>query len=140
MLQMLRQSILQNYQKEAIPVDKCTHEELSHLMSTCASSIKIKYGAESFQALFWEQQLSAATTKNARSIRWHLLLIKWCLYLHHKSSGAYKMRDSGIIRLSSGRTLRDYGHFAPAKSGFSYDYNKQLVELSCTTKPTWLAK
>ena len=63
------------------------------------------------------------------------------MYLHHKSSGAYKtLRDSGVIRLPSGRTLRDYRHFAPAKTGFSYDYDKQLIELSRTTKPTWLTK
>ena len=140
-LQLLRQNIKKNYQREAVVVDKGMNDELAAMLSAHASSIKDKYGGESFPVLFWEQQLSAASKKNAKSIRWHPLIIKWCLYLHHKSSGAYNtLRDSGIIRLPSGRTLRDYQHFVRAKTGFSYDYDKQLIELARNTKPTWLAK
>ena len=141
MLQLLRQNIKKNYQREAIVIDKTTSDELAGMLTAHATSVKEKYGAESFPGVFWEQQLSAASKKNARSIRWHPLIIKWCLYLHHKSSGAYNMlRDSGILKLPSGRTLRDYRHFARAKTGFSYDYDKQLIELAQKTKPTWLSQ
>ena len=141
MLQLLRQNIQKNYQREAIVIEKTTSDELAAMLTAHATSVKEKYGAESFPGVFWEQQLSAASKKNARSIRWHPLIIKWCLYLHHKSSGAYNMlRDSGILQLPSGRTLRDYRHFARAKTGFSYDYDKQLIELAQKTKPTWLSQ
>lgn len=64
--------------------------------------------------------------------------MKWCLYLHHRSSGAYQtLRESGILSLPSGRTLRDYRHFAPAKSGFSISYDQQLIDLAKKTKPSF---
>lgn len=74
-------------------------------------------------------------------MRWHPLIIKWCLYLHHRSSGAYKtLRESGILSLPSSRTLRDYRHFAPAKAGFSRSYDQQLLDLAEKTQPSELAK
>lgn len=42
--------------------------------------------------------------------------------------------------MPSGRTLRDYRHFAPAKSGFSISYDQQLLELARKTQPSELAK
>ena len=38
----------------------------------------------SFQCIFWEQQLQAAKQKDSCSMRWHPLMIRWCLYLQHK--------------------------------------------------------
>ena len=132
---------MKTFQREAIPIDDTIQQDLTHLMNEHTTALRQKHGPESFQTIFWEQQLSATKKKNAKSIRWHPLVIKWCLYLHHKSSGAYKtLRDSGIIHLPSGRTLRDYRHFAPAKTGFSYAYDQQLINLAQATKPTWLAK
>ena len=76
MLQLLRQKI-KKIIREAIVIDK-TSDELAAMLTAHATSVKEKYGAESFPGVFWEQQLSAASKKNARSIRWHPL-IKWCL-------------------------------------------------------------
>ena len=54
------------------------------------------YPEHSFPRLFWQQQMQAASVKDTRAIKWHPLMIKWCLYLQHKSSGAYELvRDSG---------------------------------------------
>ena len=39
---------------------------------------------DSFQRLFWEQQYEAVKQKDPRTMRWHPLMIKWCLYLRHK--------------------------------------------------------
>ena len=38
----------------------------------------------SFSRLFWEQQFEAAKLKDARTMHWHPLMIRWCLYLRHK--------------------------------------------------------
>ena len=47
-------------------------------------------------------------------------MVKWCLYLRHKSSGAYELlRDSECVSLPSQRTLHDYTHYVKATAGFS---------------------
>lgn len=56
-------------------------------------------------------------------------MIKWCLHIRHLSSGAYEaLRKSGCLSLPSQRTLRDYTHYAEAKSGFLMDVDRQLIE------------
>lgn len=85
---------------------------------------------ESFQSIFWKQQLKNISLKNKKQIRWHLLIIRWALYLYHRSSGAYEvLKNSGIITLPSTRTLCDYQHFTTAKSGFSTIADSQLLEI-----------
>ena len=62
-------------------------------------------------------------------MRWHPLMIKWCLYLRHQSSGAYEtLRNSGCVHLPSQRTLRDYTHYVHAASGFSNEVDDMLKQ------------
>ena len=81
--------------------------------------------ADSFHRLFWEQQKMAASLSNSRSMRWHPLFIKWCLYLKLSSKAYETIRDSGCISLPSQRTLRDYTHFVKSTSGFSAEVDSQ---------------
>ena len=58
-------------------------------------------------------------------------MIRWCLYLRHQSSRAYEtLRESGVIRLPSQRTLRDYTNHVNAKIGFSHEVDQQLMDAS----------
>ena len=85
------------------------------------------------QRIFWQEQRKAMSTSNT-GMRWHPVMIKWCLYLRHFSSKAYELlRSSGIIKLPSQRTLRDYTHFVSSKPGFSADLDKQLIKQSNST-------
>ena len=62
-------------------------------------------------------------------MRWHPLMVKWCLYLRHKSSSAYKLlRESGCLTLPSQRTLRDYTHHVKTTVGFSAEVDRQLIQ------------
>ena len=55
----------------------------------------------------------------ARQMRWHPLIIKWCLRIYSKSHRTYQdLRDSGFLKLPSGRTLSDYKNFCSSKSGW----------------------
>ena len=66
---------------------------------------------------------------NKKGIRWHPLIIRWCLYLRHQSSKAYDLiRDSGCIALPSQRTLRDYSNAVKAGVGFSEEVDLQLLD------------
>ena len=57
----------------------------------------------------------------------HPLVIKWCLYLHHCSSKAYKvLRNSKCLHLPSERTLQYYTHFNTTGAGFSAATDNQL--------------
>ena len=86
-----------------------------------------KFPPQSFGQLFWEQQRKAASQKNPRGMRWHPLMIRWCLYIHHLSSKAYMtLRESGCLILPSQRTLRDYSHCVNSEAGFSGDVDKML--------------
>ena len=91
----------------------------------------------SFARMFWQQQQEAARQHDARTarqhdartMRWCPQMIRWCLHFHLKSSGAYKLlRESGIVKLPSDRTLRDYTYFVPPKAGFQGDVESQLVK------------
>ena len=62
-------------------------------------------------------------------MRWHPLMVKWCLYLRHLSGkGCELLRDSGCIELPSQRTLRDYTHYVKATTGFSAEVDRQLMD------------
>ena len=58
-------------------------------------------------------------------------MIRWCLYLRHLSSSAYEtIRESGVFRLPSQRTLRDYTYHTQASIGFSADVDKLLMDIA----------
>lgn len=56
-------------------------------------------------------------------------MIRWCLYLHYRSSGAYDtLRQSGVLKLPSQRTLRDYSHHTEAAPGFSAEVDSMVMK------------
>ena len=84
-----------------------------------------------YYRLFWEQQQKACSLKDRRSMKWDPLMIRWCLYLRHLSSGAYEtLRLSKAVVLPSQRTLRDYTHLTMASTGFSTDVDTQLIKMA----------
>lgn len=50
-------------------------------------------------------------------MRWYPLILKWCLRMYSKSHSIYsELRESGFLKLPSGRTLSDYKNFCSSKS------------------------
>ena len=83
----------------------------------------------SFRRIFWDQQMKAFSTNDNRQIRWHPAMIKWCLHMKFLSSGAYNaLRSSGLVKLPSDRTLRDYTHWIRAGAGFQDQVDVELVK------------
>ena len=105
------------------------HGDLKQIMEENSPFIAESYPQESFARSFWESQQRASSLKDARSMRWDPLVIRWCLYLRHLSGSAYEMlRESGVIKLPSQRTLRDYTYYTKATTGFSDEVDRQLME------------
>lgn len=126
----LREKINFALNENSVSVDSEFDEGMRDMVANCRDEVKRTYPEGSFQKLFWEEQEKAMSFKDSRSMRWHPVFIKWCLYLRHLSGRSYDLlRESGCIRLPSQRTLRDYTHYIPAKVGFSPEVDKQLVEM-----------
>ena len=70
-------------------VDGKLHDDLCSIMLQNDSIIRERFPPESFCRLFWEQQKKAVQAKSASGVRWHPLIIKWCLHLHHLSGSGY---------------------------------------------------
>ena len=71
----------------------------------------------SFMKLFWEEQLKYISSSSPTSIRYHPMIIKFCLNLAAKSSSAYRdlrcdsTAGTGILVLPSLRILCDYRNY-----------------------------
>jgi hypothetical protein len=111
-----------------ITVDNSVHSYLSTIMKNNNDKVLKEFPPGSFQRLFWEEQLKCAKLSNARNMKWHPMIIKWCLYMKNLSSGTYEaLRSTGVLTLPSQRTLRDYTHFTPSKVGFSAEVDQLLL-------------
>ena len=85
------------------------------------------------QALLWQQQIEQASKCNKRSMRWHPLIIRWCLSIYHSSPAAYRQMASkrnNFIILPHVNTLKKYINFTEPVSGFNPDIIDRLVENS----------
>ena len=73
-------------------VSEETHNHLATVIER-NSDIVDSLPPNSFQRLFWEQQLIAMSkpSSKAKGVCYHPLMIRWCLYLQYHSSGAYNV-------------------------------------------------
>jgi len=93
-----------------------------------AEDVLSAHEKETFQQLFWEQQNRANSLGSSKSMCWHLLIIKWCLFWHLSGNKAYELlHDSGCIKLPLQCTLKDYTHYIKRQVGFSSDVDHAIV-------------
>ena len=112
-------------------VDAETHDDLKSIVVNNSATVVGFYPPDSLERIFWEQQEQAASAKNARAMRWHPLMIRWCLYLRHISGKAYEaIHRSGFLKLPTQRTLKDYTYFTSTTIGFSAEVDRQLMDAS----------
>ena len=137
----LEQKVAKAVEKSSVHLDEVTSSDIESIMNSEERNIEERYPEDSFQYVFWKQQKEslAKKGKSRNGIRWHPLMIKWCIYLRHQSSKAYDtLRDSGCISLPSQRTLRDYSNAVKAGAGFSAEVDQQLIEASrLLTSPSY---
>ena len=113
-------------QSNGITLDHETNKDFNAIINTHSQLLK-ENSLNTFQTIFWEQQATAARLNNAKGMRWHPLMIKWCIYLRYHSQKAYgTLRESKCITLPSQRTLRDYTHHIETKPGFSTKVDTEI--------------
>ena len=123
----------QSVENNSKGVDPQLHQDSLSLFSGCEEK-----NVPPFMKLFWEEQRKYNKESKSSSIRYHPMVIKFCLSLATKSSSTYSdlrydnKTGSGILVLSSLRTLRDYKNYIRPKRGFNPDV---LNDLSKKTKP-----
>ena len=122
---------------EGIELDDDTTSDLHQIMMENDSTIS-KLPEDSFQRICWKQQ-KEAVEKQRNGMRWHPLMIRWCLYLHHLSSKAYaNLRATGCLHLPSEHTLRCYSHCFESESGFSDQVDEQIMlAAKIESSPEW---
>ena len=93
-------------------IDPQLNQDLINVMQKTSEEFHIPFPEGSFRRVFCDQQIKNAKQKDSRQIRWHPLIIKWCLNMRLISSASYHvMRTTGFITLPSERTLRDYTNY-----------------------------
>lgn len=84
-LRRLKMKISQSCEAIGVVVDDSLHSDLkaTSALPDCITMMQ-QYPKDSFSRIFWQQQMEAASRKNARTMRWHPLMIRWCLSLRHR--------------------------------------------------------
>ena len=140
-IKRLRSKLTNIVASHGILLDESTTNDLQQVMQEEEEQVVKKFPQGSFQLTFWQQQKAAASRSgnNKQGMRWHPLMVKWCLYLRHQSSKAYEcLRESGCIHLPSQRTLRDYTHCVKSGAGFSIEVDHQLLRAAnMASCPDW---
>ena len=85
-----------------------------------------------FIKFFWEEQQKYLNVSCKTSIRYHPIIIRYCLALQAKSAAAYneirydEKTGTGFVALPSQRRLRDYKNYIHPKHGFNHEIINEL--------------
>lgn len=83
-----------------------------------------------FMNLFWQQQKKLFASSSS-GVRYHPMIIRYCLSLAAKSPSCYEeLRQSKILVLPSQRTLRDYRNYIRPTRGFQDSVVEELKALT----------
>ena len=112
---------------DGLRVSSDNHEFFKNLLKECPT----EFEEGSPQWLLWQQQLEQASKNDSKSMRWHPLIIRWCLSIYHTSPAAYRQiasKRNKFLCLPHVNTLKKYINFTEAKSGFNPDIVEKRIE------------
>ena len=79
----LKKRIAATAEEIGVCLDEEAHDDMKALTAESATFLE-DLPSDSFRCVFWQEQVEAASQKNAHTMRWHPLIIRWCLYLRHR--------------------------------------------------------
>ncbi|KXJ07227.1 DNA transposase THAP9 [Exaiptasia diaphana] len=107
-------------EKSSVKVDNELSKDLTTIIGNSTKNIT------PFMNLFWQEQKKILAS-NSTGVRYHPMIIFYCLSLAAKSSACYEeLRKSKILKLPSQRILRDYKNCIRPRSGFHEDIIEEL--------------
>ena len=84
----LNKKVSQFIKRDAVEIDS----ETSKIVEETMEKVDSPFEADSAQHLLWEQQRLQNSLSNKKGMRWHPLIIRWCLSIYLKSPGTYKSK------------------------------------------------
>ena len=93
-------------EQHGIYIEDALETDIKKIMEEKSNEIRKTYKVDSFQCILWNQQLELLKLKDKQQIRWHPMMIRWCLSLKLLSSASYHaLGSSNVVILPSERTL-----------------------------------
>ena len=108
----------------------CLENDHQDALSEIIKSDAPPFDNESPQWLLWEQQKEQASKTDSRGMRWHPLIIRWCLSIYHTSPAAYAQLASKklqFLQLPHINTLKKFTDFTTPSAGFNPDILQRLI-------------
>jgi DNA transposase THAP9 len=109
-----------------VELNEADSAEMVSLVKECEESVLEQFPEDSFQRIFWKQQIQYNKLKKKSSMRWHPTMIRWCLFMKSKSAAACDGMRS-YLSLPSERTLYDYSHYIENGLGPKPRVMEQLI-------------
>ena len=113
------------FDKESIKVSNDQRELLCNVITSDSNSFE----ENSPMWLLWQQQ-KEQVSKSSKAMRWHPLIIRWCLSIYQTLPAAYKniaSKQNKFIALPHINTLKHIS-FTDPMSGFNPDILEQIPE------------
>ena len=113
---------------KSVKIDDNLKEDIDTVMESNVESMT------PFMKLFWNEQKKAASCRPT-AVRYHPMVIRFCLSLCMKSASAYdELRSSNVLTLPSHRTLRDYKNAIKPSAGFNPEVIEELIKTTSSLK------
>ena len=119
-------SLKTEIESKSVPVSDQLNTDIQSIMKQASPQ-----SVSPFMKLFWQEQLKYIDTAK-KGVRYHPMLIRYCLNLASKSPAAYddirfnEEKGTGFLILPSRRRLRDYKNFIRPQRGFNHEIIKEL--------------
>jgi len=125
-VEKLKKKIVALNNRDGMNLDEVLHNDFVAMFNDATDEVQASFALGTFKRLFWEQQAESLNC-DGRQMRWHPMIIKWCLNLKLMSTSEYSaMRSSGVLTFHSERTLRDCTHLIQTCTGFNDEVDAQL--------------
>ena len=97
----LKSKIDRMVKDQSVQVGDDLNDDLTGILRDPTSNIRETCPEDTMRRILWEQQIKVLSKENRRQIRWHPLLVRWCLNLRYISSAAYHTVRSSSSLLSA---------------------------------------